>query len=103
MIMRDTGTFFRFRKRKHIFWTIAYLTVLAAVLAACVRPNEKNESAGISFDRQNSISANGQPSEQSTRVEKPTTSGQHEVSLGETISTIAEQYGVSSEALMEVN
>ena len=107
MITIGTNTFPRLRQRKRIFLLFAYLITLTTVLAGCVRPNQQTDStdsAEIFQDGQTIITADGQPeSELSLDNGKPAPSRQHEVSLGETINTIAEQYGISSEALMTIN
>lgn len=92
------------RRRKHLFWIVLQMIILTALLAGCVRPNQQSATAELSQDTQTNPSTAKQL--ENTLLEEtatPAASQQHEVALGETINTIAEQYGVSSDALMALN
>jgi LasA protease len=103
-MMIGSNTSSQLQERIHILWISVYLTILVSVLIGCVRPNQQTEYTLTSQERQISTSPDIHPESEITEEnKKPTISEQHEVSLGETINTIAEQYGVTSDALMAVN
>ena len=94
----------------------AFLFLLLAVTLGCVRPKPQSEQMqqtsieAIYPAQQNAGSANSAPSlaeqDQSFVSEEEISASaarEHIVSLGDTLSTIAEQYGIDSETLMTFN
>ena len=108
--MKVSRIYFPYRDRQRFFCMAPLLVFLVVLASGCVRPNQETESDAITQALQNAAATENQP-ETTTFDENaisdenavPSTAGKHVVSLGETINTIAEQYGVSSERLLAAN
>jgi LasA protease len=93
-----------YRDRHQLFWMAVLLFSLTVLASGCVRPNQEAESDAITQALHKTAATENQsePAIADENAESKA-AGKHVVSLGETINTIAEQYGVSSEGLMAAN
>jgi LasA protease len=102
--MKDIRTTTLFRPQKYLIGVSAWLTFVAAILPGCVRPSQQIQSVEYPQDRNDNSSLSAELQSAIPEDSKEITiKEQHEVILGETLNTIAEQYDVSTEAIMAIN